>query len=103
MKPWTCVNSCRQDSNLYGMNDMNKDQKRWFKRLKKCLSEMPEDSEISVCIMSGSVSNIYIHNRGDIKAIEHQGYDRMQPDVDFSEIALSGFLSKNVIANSECV
>ena len=82
---------------------MTPEQKRWFKRLKKCLSDMPEQTEISVCVIARSISYIHLHNLGDIERIEHDDYDRMQADVGFGEVALDCFTAENVIPNSECI
>ena len=85
---------------------MNKDQKRWLKRLKKCLDEMPADSEISVVQENDECARISINPRGAINELCSEHSEKNwpyagDPQSKYSEVALGEFHAKHVIANSE--
>jgi hypothetical protein len=80
---------------------MSPEQKKWFKKLKKCLEDMPLNTEISVCTVAATTSDIYIHNSGDVDSYEIKNEDRWCSS--FENISLDGFRASRVIANSECI
>lgn len=72
---------------------------KWFKKLKKVLSEMPNNVEISVCAYGNNASTVRMHERGAVKDLEAEHDDRMFAD--FGQIEINSFDADNVIANSE--
>lgn len=80
---------------------MTQENKRWFKRLQRCLKEMPDDIEIMVSAASGTSSEVLMLDRGKVDEIEEVEDDRFFAN--FPSHALSSFTADNVIANSESI
>lgn len=80
---------------------MNKEQRRWAKRLQKCIDEMPSGIELLIEPFHTNHSTFLIMQEGKVQEMDEEDDDRMS--VNFAEQALTAFTCQRVFSNSESI
>tara|TARA_B100002049_G_C16005366_1_gene343377 strand:+ start:458 stop:700 length:243 start_codon:yes stop_codon:yes gene_type:complete len=80
---------------------MMPEHKKWMKRLKKCLSDIPDDCELVIEAETLTTSTIHLLSRGKHNELFEVHQDNM--GLPISDNNISSFRAENVMANSETI
>lgn len=80
---------------------MMPEHKKWMNRLKRCLSDIPDDCELVIEAETLTTSTIHLLSRGKHNELFEAHQDNM--GLPISDNNISSFRAENVMANSETI